>query len=166
MPRALTDAHHASQAIRFDAATNVYLAIGRTTAWPNESEPPTPTGQETVIDEVIGYKPAALSLVKPDGGGAISWGGQTWTEVQPEDAVDENAQYVWVHATIEYDELPLTTFRQVGLYTGLTKAGGAGSGALLPGEVTDPGVLEAIDNREPEPRYIDKRNQIGFVIRL
>lgn len=166
MPRALTDAHHASQALRFHAATNVYLAIGRTTPWPDEQDPPTPTGQEAAIDETIGYKPATLVPVKPDAGGAISWAGQTWAEVAPGDAVDENAQYVWVHTTIEYDELPLTTFRQIGLYTGLIKAAGAGVGALLPGDVDVPGVLEAIDNREPEPRYIDKRNQIGFIVRL
>ena len=163
----LTIRHHVAEALRFYNAADMFVGIGHTTPWPNDSSPPAPMDTVEALVEPIGYKPVSTrKLLIPDEAGLFPWAGQNWTEVLEVDARDEKAIYVYIESRMEYDELPLVSYREVGIFTGLVKAGGAGSGALLPGEVTDPGDLEYLDYRQPEPRAIDKVDTIGVILRF
>lgn len=160
-----TTSSHVANALRFLAAPNLYMGIGRTTAWADDTNPPPEDPEQVALDEAVCYQPILTpKLLKQDIGGLIAWGGLMWTEVAIQDAYTEGATYAYCEAAFEYDDAPLVTFRQVALFTGLTKAGGAGSGILLPGEVTDPGVLEALDNRTPVVRAIDKIDTVTVVL--
>lgn len=167
MAAILTDRHHVKQAIRFLNSTNVYGAIGRTTAWSNESSPPAPDPTATALTEVVCYAPlSAQTLVKPDAGGSIEVNGVLYSAVSEANAYTEGAIRVYVEARFDYDNAPLVTWRQAGFYSGLVKGGGAGSGILLPADVTSPGILETIDNRTPTVRAIDKVDVITAVIQF
>lgn len=159
MPSTLTTRHHTSQALRFKNAAGIYMAIGRTTAWSNEASPPAPSASATAVEEVVCYAPPAqITLVKPDAGGAIEHLGTYYTAVSDGNAYTEGAYLVYVKCEFPYTQAPLCTFRQVGLYLGLVKNQGAGSGVLLPADVSSPGILEAIDNRTPTVRAADKKD--------
>ncbi len=159
------NAFHVRKAELFYNDAGRYVGIGKSTVWPNELIPPTPDGTELVLTEPIGYKPVEVKkYVIPDEGGAFSWGGQNWTEVQPANIYTQNASYVYVEFRLEYDELPLVQYREVGVFSGLTHTGGAG--ALLPGVITDVGKMEMLDNRIVSTRVIDKVDVIAYVIRF
>lgn len=162
----ITTRHHVADALRFHAAADKYFGIGRTTAWTDDADPPPEDPDAVVLEEVVGYKSlSAIKLLKPDAGGAFDWGGQKWTEVTAENARAQGATYVYVEARLEYAELPLITFRQVGIFTGLVRAGGApATGPLLPAQVTSPGDLEALDNRTPVLRAADKVDVLTMVL--
>lgn len=167
MSAILTDFHHVTQAIRFLNATNVYGALGRTTAWTNEASPPAPDPADTELDETICYAPLTTqTLVVPDAGGSIEVDGVLYTAVSEANAYTSGAIRVYVEARFDYDNAPLVTWRQAGFYSGLVKGGGAGSGILLPADVSDPGILETCDNRTPTTRAIDKVDVITAVIQF
>jgi hypothetical protein len=158
----LTVRHHVTQALRFLAATNKYMAIGRTTAWSNESSPPAPSSSASTVEEVVCYAPLAqATLVKPDSGGSISHLGSNYTAVTEGNAYTESATRVYVKANFDYANAPLVTFRQIGLFTGLS---GTGAGIRLPGAVSDPGILELLDNRTPTIRAADKVDVVAALI--
>lgn len=81
-------------------------------------------------------------------------------------ALVEGARWVYVEAHLRYDELPLTQYRQIGVFSRLVKNDGvpAGKVALLPNEVRDPGILEVIDNRKVVNRQIDQKEHLSIVI--
>lgn len=162
---ALTVYHHTQQALRFIAALGKYMAIGRTSAWTDEQTPPTELSTTEAIDEPICYKPVAVQkFIVQDAQGEFFWANQIWRFVDPEDAMTEQATYVYIEAKLVGNEAPLTTYRQVACYTGLTPVPGAGLGVLLPASVADEGILEAYSNRKATPRASDKTDTIGLVL--
>lgn len=163
----LTQSHHVAQALRFLAATNKYIGIGRTAAWDVETAPPAPSVIATGVDTPICYAPLSKAcLVVADAGGAITFGGDTYLEVPPEDAYTVGATQVYVEAQLNGAAAPLVTYRQAALFSGLTKAGGAGAGILLPADVTDPGILEVLDNRQPTYRAADTLDVIAHLLQF
>ena len=119
------------------------------------------------VDGAIGYKMVEQKyLVVPDPSGTIDYRGQRWAIVPPNEAYEKGARYVYIMATMRYDELPITDFRQLGVFTGLERAGGvAGSKAnLLPTEVAKTGALELIDNRTVITRNINQKETFSFII--
>lgn len=119
------------------------------------------------VDGPIGYKMVEQKyLVVPDAGGTIDYRGQRWAIVPPNEAYDKGARYVYVMASMRYDELPITDFRQLGVFTGLVRdAGVSGTKSnLLPAEVESTGALELIDNRTVITRNINQKETFSFII--
>jgi len=171
MASVMTTLGHVNRAIDFFSKPDKYFAIGRTTPWPDENNPPNPTGNETSVEEVIGYKAVTEQyFVKPDpnaneSNGGIYYRGQWYAKTtDPNEAKSGGYKWVYLSTIIAYDELPLQTYRQVGVYVGLQKAKGVDKSNLLPSEVADPGTLEVIDNRKPQYRSIDQREKLSVII--
>lgn len=166
MPAIVIASHgHVARALSFYNSSNIFVGVGRTTAWSNESSPPNPTGAETAVEEVFGYKALyQKKIVKPSEDGEIELLGQHWTEVLEANAYTQGAHWVYMSFILSGNELPLTTYRQVGIYTGLTKANGVTKDNLLPAEVQDPGRLQVIDNRTAETRNANKRELIVLIV--
>lgn len=163
----LTTSHHVAQALRALAATNKYLGIGRTTAWADELSPPLPAGSATALTEPVCYAPLSrATLVVPDVAGDLAFDGATWRTVSPANAYAEGAVRLYLEGRLEYDDAPLVVFRQVGFFTGLTPATGAGAGVLLPSQVADPGVLEVLDHRRPVYRAADKVDIVAVMVQF
>jgi len=165
----LTTLHHVLKAQRFYEETGKYMVIGRTTAWADENNPPEEDPDTEALDEVVAYAPVTTEkyYLRDDINGTFEWpagSGQKWTEVQPANILTEKPTHVFVSADFERDDAPLVTYRQAGFHTGLVLAPGAPAGEeVVPAQVSDPGTLEAYDNRPPSTRYIDKVDTISLM---
>lgn len=134
-------------------AESTYLAIGKTTAWDNESIPPMAEDATLNIEEIIGYKKmGTVSICKPLGAEetttypTVKYKGTNWALIPTAKAKEEEAYHVYYTATIAGSELPPSEYRQVGVYTGLTTS--VKTPSVLPSEVTKQGTLQFYDNRQ------------------
>jgi hypothetical protein len=162
---------HVRRAIEFTNLSDVYVALGKTTAWPDDNIPPDPDPEATDVLEPVGYKKLGKNvLVVPDIAGPIEIYGVTWREVAEVDAYTEKARHVWIQDSFNYDEFPTNiSYRQIGLYSALVRESvdllaNPGRTALLPVHVTDPGVLEYIYNDKPIPRAVNRRVIVYMII--
>ena len=89
-----------------------------------------------------------------------------WRIVPADQALTEGARWVYLDTYVRYNELPLTSYRQIALFSRLVKAEGVLSNqvALLPDEVADYGIIEFIDNRKAVNRQIDQRELLSVVL--
>lgn len=140
------------QALRKKTLDVFWFALGRTTAWANEAQPPDESAGAHAIDEPICYVLAdVVSLCTPvESGGDVQVDGQEYAFVADVDAYTEGARFLYIHADFNVEEspgLPYAGFRQHGLYSGLTPAAGHEADVwLAPVNVQDPGQLEYYRN--------------------
>lgn len=149
-----------------DTTGTLFIGIGKSSAWSNDNAPPTPDVNSTGIVEAIGYKQVDVKeFVVQDPSGNIEYLGQTWKILSAEDAATQNSRWIYVKAQINYTELPTTTYRQIGIFSGLQKQSSAsGKSALLPAEVANVGVLEVIDNTTPNTRSVNQKDTICYIL--
>lgn len=161
---------HVSRAISFQELPNVYFGIGRTTPWDGEDEPefsaPLPSVDATELDELIGLKKVDMkSLVVPDEDGTIVYRDRTWRRISAEEAIQLGAHWVYIEASILYDELPASAYRQIGVFSRVQpKPSISSTSILLPNEIESTGVLEILDQRKVVTRNIDSRDTFSMII--
>lgn len=160
---------HVSRALDFYNKTSIYFCLGRTTPWDDETKPPVPTNTDD-METPAGYKlieSKFLVVPSTDNTGEITYRDSKWKIVPYDKALEQGARWVYVMSYIAYDEFSTDLiYRQIGVYTGLTKAAGVASGKsnLLPSEVENPGILEVLDNRTPVYRELDQRESLSVII--
>lgn len=147
-------------------ASDVWIGIGRSAAWPDDNNPPAEDLGVTALDTPIAYKKILTKfLVIPDGAGTLQFKNQNYTIVTVADAFTQGVLRTYMEMSFDYDEIPLTTFRQVGIFRGLVPATGFGSQlVLLPAQVGSTGALISYSNIKPEPRAIDRKNLVRRII--
>lgn len=137
---------------------NLWYAMGRTTAWPNEDIPPAEDMFTTNLDEIIGFKKFEVAnLVAPlsnidssdINGDVISYKSQDWKIVSDADAVKYGARYVYLSVTLNPGDLPYNVYRQVGVYLNVKPLSTVASktNTLVPTQVSDSGTMLGYDNR-------------------
>ena len=145
-----TYASRARRALLHKMSSTYWVAIGRTTAWDDEENPPDPSPNDTGVTEPIIYvTPTTVSLCKVvTSGEDITHLGTKYEFVADEDAITEGARFLYLLARFDPTSgQPYDTFRQVGLYSNLVPASGHESDSwLAPANVSDAGLLEYIDN--------------------
>jgi len=128
-----TNRAHVVRALDFFNKSETYFAIGKRTAWSEEdgsgasdTNPPAPDTMTTEIKETIGFKKVEnIFMVVPDNDeGTISYRDSRWKVVPADQALAQNAKWVYIDTTIRYDELPLGFYRQIGVFTDLKKKKG------------------------------------------
>ena len=122
---------------------------------------------EFSVDAIVGLKQVSTKhMVVQDPTGTITYNGQKWLIIDPNDAYDLNCRWVYVEATFEYDELPLNDYRQLGVFTGVIREGSVPGGqvALLPSEIADTGIMEVLDNRKVVYRAIDQKEVVSYIV--
>lgn len=174
-----TESAHVRRALEFAQKTDIYIAIGKTSAWPDDVNlnpegdddfiVPNPDPTLTALPEVVGYvKANPVQLVVPDEDTFdVEVYGVKWRFVPEIDAYTEKARRVYLFGEIAYDALPVNiSYRMVGAYSGLVKASGVleGQTILLPADVEDAGVLEYIYNDKPIPRALNRRDKVNVII--
>lgn len=154
-------------------ANSIYLTIGKTTPWSNETNPPQPDEKTTTLQEVIGYKKASkVTLVRPavspqdDNKSLITYGNKSWVEVSTKDAVTEGAKWVYMECSIVGDELPLGTYRQSGFVVDLVPNSGISKFNLVPSEVQSPGTLMFFENKQFQNRTAQTTAKERFVVEV
>ena len=118
------------------------------------------------VDSIVGVKKVEqLELVIPDPTGTIIYRGQNWKIVSVAEAYDKEARYVYISATFMYDEVPLNSYRQIGVFSQLQRSTqGAGKDVLISSDIANLGVCELIEHRKVIERAIDQRETFAFVI--
>lgn len=151
----------------------VYFGIGGQTPWTDENNPPPETEDETIADIICYKKITTVNYVKQNDAateGYIEYRGHKYV-ILNESAGSLNiwtnhCKHIIIEANLNYDEAPTNvTYRKIGLYTGLEKTAAAASKiCLLPGEVANTPVLEAIANDTPTTRSASKRESLLMLI--
>jgi len=168
---AVTTIHaHVNRAKEFSLRNDVYFAIGKSSPWTDDNLPPDEDFQAIALQEIIGYKKVETTyLVRPAKEGEeidIAYREEGWVIVPYDQALIEGARWIYIKTNLLYNELPLGYYRQVGVYSGVTKKGTipAGQDNLLPDEVQDAGILEVLDNRQPSNRQLDQRETLSLIL--
>lgn len=162
---------HVSRAISFFELPNVYFGLGKTSPWEGETEEdfsaPLPSVEAKNLDELIGMKRVDVkSLVYPDDEGTVIYRDQTWRKISTEEAIRLGAHWVYIEASILYDELPATAYRQIGVFSRVQLNDGVGESisVLLPEDIKDVGILEVLDQRKVVTRNEDSRDTFSMII--
>ena len=162
---------HVSRAISFYELNNIYFGLGRTSPWSGEDEEdfvaPLPSVDTTELTELIGLKRVETkALVIPDDEGTVVYRDQTWKKISPDEAIEQGAHWVYIEASILYDELPASAYRQIGVHSRVKLADGISEykSVLLPDEIETQGVLEILDQRKVVTRNEDSRDTFSMII--
>ena len=149
-----------------------YILIGRTTAWENELIPPIPTGEETSVTELIGCKLIknqwyAKLLSNPTqeqkDAGVYYKGNYYYKTEDVATAITEGCDCVLIYAELDRDELPLETFRQVGLQVQVQNSSSTMTASQF-NSLAEKGTLEVIENRKPQTREEDQMESIYILV--
>jgi hypothetical protein len=144
-----------------------WFAIGRTvTPWDCETDPPVESIDTTMLDEICGLQKAeTVSLCYPDPNGSVEFKGVRFTLVPDEFAYDHDCRYLYCSTVLRFDDFPLVTFRQYGIYVGVVPApGNEAKDILLPDEVLSYGKLIGYINIPPIIRNAGSKNLMEIVI--
>lgn len=137
-------------------APKMYLAIGKTSPWEIENNPPVETPETKTLTETIGYKQVSRVLpCKEVNEGekttypTVTEGSKTYALIPVEKAFEEVADKVLIETLLSPEDLPTGPYRQVGLFIGLVaKEGYKTRPSLLPSQVETEGNLYMYENRE------------------
>jgi hypothetical protein len=127
--------------------------------------------------ETVGYRKAdKVWLVIPHDGRTVPQGtiifdyteGSQWRVVAESEALSLGAKWVYIETTILPTDLPAGDYRQVGVFSGLTRNGGVNAGKfnLLPSEVQSQGILELIENRGASTRNANTKEELSFIMQF
>ena len=159
---------HVSRAMDFFNKAKLFFAFGRQTPWDDEDIPDAPSVEMIDVEEPLGFKAVEnkYMVVPDDENGTILYRDSRWRIVPFNEALAEKSRWVYIECYVRYDELPLLTYRQMGVYAGLERAEDVPVGklALLPEEVENTGILEFVDNRRRVTRQVDQREHFSIII--
>jgi len=163
-----TTSGHCLKALAFYNNTNLYFGVGRQTAWADENTPDVPSISITCIEDPLGFKKIdSKYLVVPDVNGTIMYDdGSTWSIVSPSDIYTKGAKWVYVSCSIKSTELPLNSYRQVGILLNLVVSDSAyaNNSVLLPSQVSSQGTLYLVDNKVETVRKLNQKEILSFII--
>lgn len=169
---------HCSRALNFyNMSDTIYFGLGKTTAWSeDETEnsfiPPEPDMEAITLEELVGLKKASrVILVMPDENGEIEYRGSKWKPISTDEAIANKARWVLVETTIYYEEMPITDYRQIGIFSRVQKADGIEDSQMIllvdrdgTSDIKDLGILEVLDNRHVVTRQVDTRDVYQMII--
>lgn len=156
MPTMIPSISRTGRAVDFANNTNIWIGLGRTTAWDDEENPPTPSSSATTLDEPVLYKKANVVMVEEDSaeGTILVYQGEIlkkYSTIATSSAITAGISSVYVTTTF-FDtdfESPSITYRQTGIFSSLIAAEGySADTTLTPDKVEYAGVLEWILNHE------------------
>lgn len=161
---------HVNRAICFYELPNVFFAIGKQSKWEGEDEEgfsaPLPSVNARELEELIGMKRVTIkSLVIPDDEGTIVYRDQVWRRVSIEEAIEKGGHWVYIEASVNYDEMPAVAYRQIGVFSRVkAKEGMETSDLLLPKDIENVGILEILDQRKVVTRNEDSRDTFSMIV--
>ena len=163
-----TLAGHVRRAIDFFNDDTIFIGVGRQTSWEDEENPEAPRVTMTKIEEPLGFKKVEKKyLIIPDeNDGSIIYRDSKWSIVPVSEAYEKVARWVYIECTLNYDEIPLGVYRQVGVLSGLKRASGVSEtkNALSSTEIVSQGNLLVVDNRIPTTRQKYQRETLSFIL--
>ena len=147
--------------------TTYWIAVGRTTAWPDDDAPPSETRVDELIEPIIYVRGAGVTLCTPVvSGGDLLYKGQSYQSVTDEDAIDELARFIYMSAEIRpASGQPYGTYRQRAVVCNVTPTlGHESDGWLAPANVLDPGTVCLIENDVPNIQSLERSQVLPMVL--
>lgn len=167
----ITNAAHCARALALVESGDLYIGIGRKSAWDNENEgdsfiPPEPDVDATNLDELIGMKKAdRVLMVIPDENGEIEYANEKFRAISNEEAFRLKSRWVLVETTIQFKDLPPIAYRQIGIFSRVkAKEEHKEKDILLADEIEDVGILEILNNRKVVTRQSDTKDRYRMII--
>lgn len=142
-----------------------WFGIGRVTPWPNDNNPPQESADKVIIDEVQGYrKVTSVMFVREDPDGTIVFKDKRYSVVEEENIYTQGARWLYFSAWLMFDQFPVVTFRQTGLFVDVVPVPGSeGKEILLPNEVQSSRMIAYV-NHQPRVRVKWGKDLIEFVL--
>ncbi|NRS15809.1 hypothetical protein HP398_05095 [Brevibacillus sp. HB1.4B] len=159
------------QAFKLFKDGNVFIAVGKTSPWNPETPEKIPdVSYGQTITEIVALKRAEqVKFVTPDDtNGTIEQFGQKWRIIDEAEARDTDCRWVYVQAWLRYDEFPICTYRQTGVYAGTVLVDGVPINLQVakPEQVVDYGFLLTVTNQSPIAREVTHRENIEYILEL
>ncbi|WP_252503289.1 hypothetical protein [Sporosarcina sp. Marseille-Q4943] len=153
-----------------DDKPNVWVAVGKMTPW-TEANPETvpDVSMNDTVQEIVGMKRADLvHYVVPDENGTVEQYGQNWRIIDEAEAIEKNCKWVYVQAWLSYDNFPVVTYRQTGVYilSEMVPGTPVNKQIVLPNEIVNNGFCCVVNNRNPMPRHSTQKESVEFIIEL
>jgi len=172
MPAILTEKSRIQRCEEFYNKVNtaLYLGVGRTqTEWDEPDNPPIPDAGITELEELGFIKKITadeVKFVKPDPNGEIEFRNTKWTEILPSEIYTEGGRYLLFTVRLEYDDVPLLTYRQVGILEEPKDLNGdvCTNDIYLPDELSSQGFLHYVDNRTAITRDSSQYEEINIIL--
>ena len=163
----LTKVGRVQRGIDFKRRRNsIWLGIGRTTVWPDETEPPVEDVTATTVEELFGMKRFTEScLVTQDDNGSILFQGQYYKKLSDSEAIELQATDLYVRFDLQPDEFPGIDYRQIGVFVdSQPKSGFQSFLALSPSNFDKLGQLVYLSNEVKRSRYTNTRHLVELII--
>jgi hypothetical protein len=148
--------------------SNIYVGVGRTTAWEDENDPPTPSSNIEEIEELLIYKkPDKIAFIVPDEDeGTITVLGNKYRELTLEEARTLQSRLMLISVTFSTSDFGgIANYRQLGVFAYvIPTTGNEAKTVLLPEEIDDPGYPIHFANRSPYYCYANHGETINLIV--
>lgn len=145
-----------------------WVAIARTSVWPNEQAPPSPSpGDDTFNEPICFVRADNVRLCRPvSEGGDIVYRNQPYEFVDDAVAVAEHARYLYMHAEFHPAQgQPYGPFREISVFSNLVpKAGHENDLWLSPTDVASLGVFQYQDFDVAQNMSIERYEVVPIMI--
>lgn len=163
----LTNIGRGQRGIDFKRNRNsIWVGLGRTTAWPDESNPIDEVVTATTVEELFGmklYDEAFLVVEASDG--TVVHKGKTYRKLKDSEFPGTVTDLLYVKFTIFPDEFPGIHYRQLGVFVdSIPKEGFSSFSALTGDQFQTLGRLVYLDNFTKVTRYDNTRHEIVVII--
>ncbi|MDH6351938.1 hypothetical protein [Brevibacillus sp. 1238] len=149
---------------------SIFVGAGKDTPWPGTPEVvPEPTYNGTIENLVALKRADQVRYALPDPAGDIEiTTGQKYRLVSEEEAIANNSRWVYVQAWFKYDQFPVTTYRQTGVFVNVKLRTGVpvNKDVALPDDVESYGFFVNLSNLDPVVRDKHSRESIEYIIEL
>lgn len=168
---------HVQAAISFikEHADHVYIELAKETEWSNPNNPDAEIPNITELQGSCAFAKAQQVLLVYDGGqsddkndtaNSIMYKGHKWIVSSTEDAVQNNACYVLVSATVEPGEVGDITYHQTGIRLNTKFSDTIQASATLPSYILDKGTLIAYENHKELSLSNQIRMNVKYLIKF
>ena len=135
---------------------NIYIGIGKSSQWADDSKPDPEDSSKTNIDEPLFYvKADKVQLCRPKlpteslTAETISYGSNQYVPVNASDAVSSGAEYLYCSALLSPDNVGKVTFREAGLFSGLQLNQGVTKTTVQYSDIASLGSMLSLINQSP-----------------
>ncbi|WP_400162934.1 hypothetical protein ACAF76_008480 [Brevibacillus sp. TJ4] len=149
---------------------SIFVGAGKDTPWAGTPEVVPDPAYNGTIEKLVALKRAdqvRYALPDPNGDVEIT-AGQKYRLVDEAEAIENNCRWVYVQAWFRYDQFPITTYRQTGVFANVKLKEGvpANKDVALPADVENFGFFVNLSNLDPVVRDKQSRESIEYIIEL
>ena len=140
----------------YDMQNSIYIGIGKSSHWANDSKPDPEDSSKTNIDEPLFYVKAdkvqlcrtKLPTESPTAE-TISYGSNQYVPVNVGDAISSGAEYIYCSAVLSSENVGKITFREAGLFSGLQLNQGVTKATVQYSDIASIGSMLSLINQSP-----------------